>query len=333
MKNLLVGVLCNKIKPDLFSAVRDNLPFDLLLFTSKGIDWVQRRISGMLLHNGQWRQREVRFPDAVYNQCFTQSPAIARRLEREIGWGRVFNIRTRFNKLTTYSILAKSKVKPLLIPTRPYSEKLLLEMLATDSVIMKPVYGAKGRDVLKIARHGDEFKVYSQSDYDGIVFSRPEELLELARGYADREDFILQPFISFDTLAGHIIDLRMLVQKDDLGEWRVTATLSRIGFQRYYVSNFAWSLRPAEQVLESVPSTKSLTQLKDIAIAVAENMEKAMGHLGELSVDYGIAGGRPWIIEVNGMPQKLIFRDISVETLERVVRTPLLYAKFLASST
>lgn len=58
-----------------------------------------------------------------------------------------------------------------------------------------------------------------------------------------------------------------------------------------------------------------------------------MGHLGELSVDYGIAAGRPWIIEVNGMPQKQIFRDISVETLERVVRTPLLYAKFLASSS
>jgi glutathione synthase/RimK-type ligase-like ATP-grasp enzyme len=333
MNNLLVGVLCNKIKPDLFSTVQGSLPFNLLLFTNRGINWEQRSISGLLLHNGQWRQREVRFPDAVYNQRYTQSSATAFRLEREIGRGRVFNMRTRFNKLITYSILEKSIVKPLLIPTRAYSDNSLLEMLDASPVIMKPVYGAKGRDVLKIVRHGDEYKVYSQSDYESITISRPNELLNWARGYTDREGFVLQPFISFDTLGGYVIDLRMLVQKDSLGEWRVTATLSRIGFQRYYVSNLAWNVRPGEQVLESVPSTNSFTQLRNIAIAVAAKMEMALGHLGELSVDYGIAAGRPWIIEVNGMPQKQIFRDISVETLERVVRTPLLYAKFLASSS
>ena len=173
---------------------------------------------------------------------------------------------------------------------------------------------------------------YSQSDYESITISRPNELLNWARGYTDREGFVLQPFISFDTLGGYVTDLRMLVQKDSL-ESGGSATLSRIGFQRYYVSNLAWNVRPGEQVLESVPSTNSFTQLRDIAIAVAAKMEMALGHLGELSVDYGIAAGRPWIIEVNGMPQKQIFRDISVETLERVVRTPLLYAKFLASSS
>jgi len=333
MEGILVGVLCNKINPDNFSAVQDKLSFDLLLFASKGINWRQRRISGLLLRKGQWRQREVRFPDAVYNQRFTRSPATARRLEREIGWGRVFNIRTRLDKLTTYSILAKSRVKPLLIPTRPYSEKLILEMLATDPVIMKPVYGARGRDVLKLVRHGEEYRVYSQSDYDVTTFSRPRELLKWLEGYTDKENFILQPFLSLATLAGHIFDLRMLVQKDGLGKWRVTATLSRLGFERYFVNNLAWEVRTVEQVLESVPNTISLPRLKAKAIEVAVNMEKAMGHLGELSVDYGIAAGRPRIIEVNAMPQKQIFRDISAKTWERVVRTPLLYARFLSSST
>ena len=107
MNNLLVGVLCNKIKPDLFSTVQGSLPFNLLLFTNRGINWEQRSISGLscIMGNGVSGKCASRRRN---NQRYTQSSATAFRLEREIGRGRVFNMRTRFNKLITYSILKRA---------------------------------------------------------------------------------------------------------------------------------------------------------------------------------------------------------------------------------
>lgn len=332
MKNVLVGVLCKEITPDLYSRVRNELPFDLLLFTKRGINWGRGRISGLLLRKGHWRQGEMPFPDAVYNQLYTRSSALARRLEGVIGRGKVFNILTRFNKLATYSILADSKFRSLLIPTRPYSEQSLLEWLGSGPVILKPVYGCNGRGVLKLARTGRDYRVLLQSDYDFRTFSRSGELLRWLKKYTGGEDHILQPFLSLASLGGHIFDLRMLVQKDGLGQWQVTATLSRLGFEGYYINNLAWDVRTAEQVLESSPWAISLPQLKAYAVAIAVRMEEAMGHLGDLSVDFGIAAGRPRLIEVNGMPQKQVFGNISARTLERVLWTPLMYARFLASS-
>lgn len=332
MENVLVGVLCKEIIPDLYSPVRNKLPFDLLLFTRRGINWGRGRISGLLLRKGHWRQGEMPFPDAVYNQLYTRSSALVRGLERVIGRGKVFNILTRFNKLTTHSILANSKLRSLLIPTRPYSEKSLWEMLGSGSVIVKPVYGCNGRNVLKLARAGAEYRVFLQSDYDFRTFSRAGELLRWLKKYTGQEDYILQPFLSFTALNGHIFDLRMLVQKGGPGGWQVTATLSRLGFEGYYINNLPWDVRTAEQVLASVPCAVSLPQLKAYAVAVAVSMEKAIGHLGDLSVDFGIVAGRPRLIEVNGMPQKQVFGKISVKTLERVLWTPLMYARFLAAA-
>ena len=170
------------------------MPFDLLLFTKRGINWGRGVISGLLLRKGHWRQGEMPFPDAVYNQLYTRSPALARRLERVIGCGKVFNILTRFNKLTTHSILANSKLRSLLIPTRPYSEKSLWEMLGSGPVIVKPVYGCNGRNVLKLARAGGEYRVFLQSDYDFRTFSRAGELLRWLKKYTARRIIFCSPF-------------------------------------------------------------------------------------------------------------------------------------------
>lgn len=333
MKDLLVGVLCKKVDPDRYSVIKDKLAFDLILFTPRGINWKQRTISGLLLSKGRVQKKKVPFPRVVFNQFFTRSSATARGLEREIGRGKVFNIRTRINKMTTYSILSQSSLKPMVIPTRQFSAEAMLEMLSTGPVIFKPVYGAKGRDVLKIVREGERFKVSYQVDTEKVAFSRADDLLKWLEKYTDKEDFILQPFISFTKLDGHVFDLRVLVQKDRLGKWHVTATMSRVGFGYSYISNCLWKLMTAEQVLERLSSPVTLSQLSSNAIEVAMNMERAIAPLGELGIDYGIAGDKLWIIEVNGMPSKQIFEKFSAQTMENVMLTPLMYARFLARNS
>lgn len=333
MKNLLVGVLCRKADPDRYSVIKDKLAFDLILFTPRGISWKQRTISGLLLSKGKVQKKKVPFPSVVFNQFFTRSSSTARRLEGEIGKGKVFNIRTRINKMTTYSILSQSSLRPMVIPTRQFSPEAMWEMLDTGPVIFKPVYGAKGRDVLKIVREGERFKISYQVDTELVAFSRADDLLKWLEKYTDKEDFILQPFLLFTKLDGHVFDLRMLVQKDRWGKWQVTADMSRLGFGYSYISNCLWKLMTAEQVLERLSSSITLSQLTANAIEVAMNMEGGIAPLGELGIDYGIADDNLWIIEVNGMPSKQIFEKFGVQTMENVMLTPLLYARFLAGDS
>jgi glutathione synthase/RimK-type ligase-like ATP-grasp enzyme len=74
-----------------------------------------------------------------------------------------------------------------------------------------------------------------------------------------------------------------------------------------------------------VPPSPLATTIRDLAIRAANVMETKNDAQHELSVDFIVDRQRhPWIIEVNGSPQKKIYRDLhGFRDWDRLYRTPL----------
>jgi hypothetical protein len=71
-------------------------------------------------------------------------------------------------------------------------------------------------------------------------------------------------------------------------------------------------------------------RLRRIGVKVASAMERRYPRVKELGIDIALdAGMRPWILEVNTMPDPFIFRKLpSRETFRRIYRYAVAYGRF-----
>jgi len=330
----LIGLLCSSLSTNIYSNLNIDLPICLVQFTPSGIDWVDKRISGLVLEEGMWTAMDTGFPDAVYNRCFTSSSKITRRLEKAIGKGKVFNIYTMFDKLAIYNLFRESSLAEYFIPTWSYSHVLLyLRLSEGKPVLIKPAKGALGNNVIKLEKEDNSYFVYPQTNYPTEKFDNSKQLFSfINRIMIESPNYIMQPFINFMTEEESVFDMRYLVQKNDNGYWEVTADHCRVSYDDIFVTNMPYEIIPVQEIFERLDMDDSLiTQMRDMSIEAAKLIEEKTGLMGELCVDFGIEeNGRLRIIEINGKPDKSLFRYISDDIYEKTMIMPLRHAEFLA---
>ncbi len=334
MKNEpLIGLLCSILSTEAYNNIEIELPITLMQFTPGNINWKERRISGLVLENGNWIRATRDFPDAVYNRCYTSSSRIAKRLERFIGKGRVFNIYTMFDKYEIYNFFYRSWLAEYMIPTWPYDPILLLNKLSKgESVLIKPAKGSLGSNVIKFEKTGNAYYVYPQTVYSINKFDTTKQLFAyINKTMRQNPYYIIQPFINFITDEDSVFDMRYLVQKNENGAWEVTADHCRISYEDFFITNLSYEIIPVQEIFEQLDLDNALmTQMKEISIETAMLIEEKVGPLGELCVDFGIEeNGRLRIIEINGKPDKSLFKDIGHEIYKKTLITPLQYAEYL----
>ena len=112
-------------------------------------------------------------------------------------------------------------------------------------------------------------------------------------------------------------------------------TLSRVAVRNYFVTNVCRSIIPVEEALahKQLDQGKLLEQLTQMSLQIAELLDKHLGLLGEISVDFALdEQNYPWIIEVNGMPSKELFLPLrNRKILKKAYQSPLEYAYSLAT--
>lgn len=330
----LIGLLTNSLSTDIYMNFDLELPIRLVQFTPNDIDWIGKKINGLILENGNWKVINSDFPDAVYNQCYTSSTKNTRRLEKVIGQGKAFNIYTMFDKYAIYNLLSMSSLAEYMIPTWPYDPVLLFYKLSGgEPVLIKPAKGSLGTNVIKFNKTGNSYYAYPQTvqptdkfDSTKQLFAYINKIMRLSRNY------IIQPFINFMTEEDSVFDMRYLVQKNGNGDWEVSADLCRISSDDFFVTNMVYEIIPVQEIFERLDMEDTLiTRMRDISIETAMLIEEKAGTLGEICVDFGIEeNGRLRIIEINGKPDKSLFENISHEIYKKTLTLPLHYAEYLA---
>jgi YheC/D like ATP-grasp len=159
------------------------------------------------------------------------------------------------------------------------------------------------------------------------------QLVRKIRKLTGSAPYIIQTEVPFQPMGDRIFDIRLLVQKNRMGEWMVTNAVSRIAYQGCFNTSVAEKVVLSEELLLQLYDAKQVQKMmgliREISLQAAESMESCgKFHLGEISVDFALDhGGQIWIIEVNGKPQKDLYAGIRKQY--RVYKRPIEYARFL----
>jgi len=261
-------------------------------------------------------------------------------MNKTIGGDKCFNIINWFNKFDVYNVLNKSNLKGYLPHSYLFNEVNVSALLNKyKTVYIKPVYGNQGKNVhrLELRENGD-IHISLNSFAPKLICRKNEDIQQKLDRLLGENDFIVQKGIQSSQIENRNYDVRVLVQKDIGGKWNVTAMVCRVADERYFNTGVYESIYDAREVFNKIYKSKktkknTIKLITKISIKAAQVLETHMGLLGELSVDFVLDKKmKLWIIELNGKPQKSIYKDIiNFKYKQLIYGRPMEYAYYLST--
>lgn len=322
----------------------------LYVFDFHAINWKKSSVHGYTYQEGRWIGRTYPLPDVVFDRATGSFPggsgaadAARRKLTQQYGIP-IFNTKLG-NKLRMHKLL---QVDPELRSHLPSTRRVRNDAVVADiltrhkGAYLKPQNGAQGKGIIRLRKgaKGVHYTLTTDSyqRLQGRAATVSGALAQL-RSRVRLIGYLAQPELSLIRLQGRICDVRVLIQRDDTGEWQVTGVAVRAGKPGSVVSNIhgGGKALKLEDVIErtlgdAVDSEHIAATVKRLALRVGEVLSRSTRCLGELGVDLGIdTKGRVWIIEANSRTGRAAFRRAGLkESAGLADRRPLLFAKYLA---
>jgi hypothetical protein len=338
-RNRLVGIMVassKERKSTLQLYLRFNKPnVKLFCFTPTAINWREKSIIGLHRVNSTWSLSRFPFPQVVYNRCYGSILNKIEHLESLMGRDKCFNHINQFNKRETYEIISNSELAAYLPETVSYDQENPARLLEVQKdIYFKPFYGSRGTGVYRVVlKETGDIHIGHNHFAPTIIAKDASQFKKEIHELMGRNPYIVQRGVPIQQLNQQTFDIRVLVQKNKRGLWSVTNVVSRIAYKGCYNTSVSEKICLSEEILKTLYSSDTVDALihsfHDISLRAAAIMEShTKYHLGELSVDFALDNdGRIWIIEINGKPQKDIYKEI--KHYRRVYRRPLQYAAYL----
>ena len=330
---MLIGMLHNRKDPNkvsrayLYSAIAKIEGVDFFYFTTKGVDFENKKIEGLYYDKGKWIKKEFQFPDVILNTANQRTKVqnkIYYKLEKIVPY-------TSFpvgSKIDVYKKLGKSEyLKKFLIPYKQVRDTndILAFLNKYKQIIIKPIRGHHGDNVVKLERVENGYKVIEKLNTH--VFNLEE--LEL---YLDKmpKNKLVQKFINSSIESGEPFDFRLHLQKDKNAKWQVTIIIPRIGSKDFVITNISQGSQMMEflkfirnEYKENWQKVKE--QIETFAIDFSNEFEKQYPYyFDELGIDIGYDKDKNiWVYEVNWRPG-----HVFIEVL--TAKNAILYAVYLA---
>lgn len=295
------------------------------------------RTDGWVLTAGRWQPVAASAPLIVFDRRFPRTAAEEDAGRRAVHMlqrhGTMLLGRSLPDKLQVMAALSRCRVLvPLLPETARFIPGRLAEWLRAwpDGLFLKPAAGMQGRGTAAVMpeREAGCFRISGRTTMHNTAFERRVPAASLAHAAAALtrgRPYLIQPLLKLRTPAGEPFDLRLFVQKDGGGRWRVTGAAVRIGRPGDAASNLhgGGTARPAGPFLEAMlgrtAAERTLRKAKRAALIAARQAERSFGRLAEIGADFGIEpDGRLWLLELNAKPGRAIFHRAGDEAGERL---------------
>ncbi|WP_419874426.1 YheC/YheD family protein [Candidatus Pristimantibacillus sp. PTI5] len=208
----------------------------------------------------------------------------------------------------TATLLSHSSIAPHIPPTRKFTADNLKAMLdAHQMVVVKPVVGAGGHGVIKVAHDskGYVYTYYSQTKRFASFGALIGALNKKRRG----RSYLIQKGINLATVDGRPIDYRVKYVKTENG-WVYRAIVGRIAKKGLFVTNLCRGgklvsgAQGISRSLSPAQVTEKKRKMRELTVLSTGVLEAKYPGIGQLGFDYGIdKQGHIWIFEVNTRPQ------------------------------
>lgn len=212
------------------------------VFRLNEINWKENSVRGYRYHpkQGRWIKADYPIPPLIYDRIFYTSKAqliksyfIINRLMKEkrvifLGRGlpgkwKVYEMCREHPNLLPFL----PETIPL-TPTTNWQEKLLEH----QALFFKPVAGSQGKRVFKLTKAKDGIVIKGRTNRNEIFstfFPTVRACAAWLRKLSLQKKYIIQPYLSLSTKNQIPFDVRILVQKNQLGRWAETGRVVRLG--------------------------------------------------------------------------------------------------------
>ena len=246
-----------------------------------------------------------------------------------------FPLYSQLNKLQNYEYLqSQEQFKNHVPPTKRLSfSHLDLFVQQYDKVIIKPIYGSKGRGITIIEKNQAQYQVYqtpygknafinSRLNSNQKIISVPHSQIKpfYNENFRKPASFLVQQWIPFKEYNGHPFDIRAVVQKNGKNKWQLTSRVARVANGQGQITNLN---QGGEMVSFSrLQLKKYYGDIREFCLEIAKTFAKLYPWTAEMGIDLAIdKNGKLWYIETNFCPEKTRWSTI--------FKTPFEYAYYL----
>lgn len=318
--------------------------------------WVtsgRRSIPGYTFENGKWIRKQFRAPEIIYDRCISHDKRQQRRKQRCLEILNelqpfVYLTRGLAGKWSVYQALVKHRLfGPYLPETVRYQGLNQLDQWISShegEAFLKPQNGTHGKRTLHVKEIELELGgglIVTGRDSSNQLFRRKfrsrQDGLEWIHRFVGSRIFLLQPYLQLNNANGEPFDVRVLMQKNENGEWSTTGMAVRAGRKHTLTSNLHGggsahrALPFLTKELGEQAASRAVHIIHHLSEAIPKHLESHFGRLGELGIDFGIdRRGKVWILEVNSKPgRSSLFRIGDMQGARKSVENPIQYARYL----
>lgn len=322
------------------------------VFYPDSISWDKAIVNGYHFNftKQKWENKQFPLPNFIYDRCFYVSvktylkykPFVEKIKQNKkislLGHGLK-------GKWEVYEILSKN---PLYMKYLPKTEKFkshnqLLKWLSISPIILKPIGGSHGAGVIKVAQENNNYVITGRNYYNRkitFIFQDKQKFIKWINQFIGRKRFIIQQYLDLFTSYKQPFDVRVLVQKDQNGNWDITGMSVRLGDKDNITSNLHGGgkveqlLSLLEREFDQNKANIINDEINKLVLAIPSFLENNHGNLFELGIDIGIdRQGRVWIIEVNSKPGRKVFSLLKdKEKTIKALSSPILYTEYLINT-
>ena len=280
--------------------------------------------TGSEQQRGRWKQVVMPVPSVVYNRVPDRDAEGDPEVERAKQWLEergipMFNDQF-FDKGRLYDWLSESAGTARFLPdttalTDP--QEIVRWVRRHGIVYVKPVDGKAGDGILQVRTEPLGYRVTYQANGKRTRnhYATAKEMARAVWRRTRGRSYVLQQGIELASFDGRQFDLRVLVQKNRYGRWRVTGVGARVadadGITTHVPNGgkIERDLRALRAAFGEERAQEIWRQARDLAVEIAETIERngsTPGRLlGEMSMDLGVAAdGSLWFFEANAKPMK-----------------------------
>jgi glutathione synthase/RimK-type ligase-like ATP-grasp enzyme len=187
-------------------------------------------------------------------------------------------------------------------------------------VYIKPNIGTFGNGVMRVewdskattAPYRYQLGVRAQSF---LIF---DDMYETIIKITKNRSYLVQKGIQLLKYQKRRFDLRVMIQKNLRNQWEATGWIGRVAHPKKIVTNYhsGGTLKSVETLLgaylEETEKKQFIRKIKRLGTKVAQQIQQRFPGIKEIGVDLAIDNQyKPWILEVNTLPDPYIFRRLN----------------------
>jgi hypothetical protein len=297
-------------------------------------------VQGFIKKGTKYVLETVNIPKVIYTRSFLTKKQSRFLEEKKV---QFYNKRgISLNKLRMHEIMSEDPEFASSLPeTVPGTiDNLLMMMKKHRKLILKPAKGSLGGGIMKLTKvRSGRFKLrypIRRRKWKEVQFK--EDIPPFITEAFKQKQYIIQENIKLATYKKRPFDLRIVVQRDQTGEWVVAGILCKVSpSKNQFVTNISQGGRSLsfDQVVKEHPYLSHSQVHQDISkltLKMAKHLEKYTDHIADIAFDIALDNkGRAYFIESNfrGRYGNIRYKGKRLEEWKAKHFNPIGYGRFL----